>query len=166
MARPLGLVPKFEICVSEAAAAGAAVCMLTPNMAPTARAMPSTQDFRDRDLDMRPLFRDGTAIAESAQSRDIQRLPASMGDVNTSTAASRDQQEIVYRRGDAPQLGGGERITVLLDASRCRGDAAQPRTHQVGCSASRPVVSMRQWSIRLAPPLIHGIRLRREECGS
>lgn len=89
-----------------------------------------------------------------------------MGDVNTSTAASRDKQEIIHRRGDAPRLGGGERITVLLDASRCRGDAAQPRTHQVGCSASRPVVSMRRWSIRLALPLIHGIRLQRDECGS
>jgi hypothetical protein len=45
-------------------------------------------------------------------------------------------------------------------------DAAQPRTHQVRCSARRPVVSMYQWSIRVALPLIHGIRLQRDDRGS
>ena len=62
IARPVGLVPKFEICVSEAAAAGGAAGRLTPTAAAIVRARPTRRDFRDRDRSTGPPTSSGASL--------------------------------------------------------------------------------------------------------
>src|SRR4051794_15448751 len=100
MPRPVGLVPKFEICVSDAAEAWFAVCRLTPSATPTATARPAKRVIRDRVRDMGPL-RPRAAVSADDVPAPIPRLT----DVRASRSQGQQSRPAVRstRSGPSPQ---------------------------------------------------------------